>query len=79
MKKGFFFVRQSVNFKFFLLLGTHSVIYHLLCQIVEHGGFYRTSNHTWVTIEKIQFVGACNLPTDPGRKPLSHRYGVGIN
>ena len=38
-----------------------------MCQIVEHGGFYRTSDHTWVTIEKIQFVGACNPPTDPGR------------
>ena len=46
---------------------------------LEHGGFYRTSDHTWVTIEKIQFVGACNPPTDPGRKPLSHRYGAGIN
>ena len=22
---------------------------------------------------------ACNPLTDPGRKPLSHRYGVGIN
>ena len=55
------------------------MLYHLLCQIVEHGGFYRTSDHTWVSIEKIQFVGACNPSTDPGRKPLSHRYGVGIN
>uniref|UniRef100_A0A1X7TI46 Uncharacterized protein n=1 Tax=Amphimedon queenslandica TaxID=400682 RepID=A0A1X7TI46_AMPQE len=26
-----------------------------------------------VTIERIQFVGACNPPTDRGRKPLSHR------
>ena len=44
-------------------------------EIVEHGWFYRTSDHTWVTIKRIQFVGACNPPTDPGRKPLSHRYG----
>ena len=43
------------------------MLYHLLCQIVEHGGFYRTSDHTWVSIEKIQFVGACNPLTDPGR------------
>ena len=45
-----------------------------LRQIVEHGGFYRTSDQTWITLERIQFVGACNPPTDPGRKPLSHRY-----
>lgn len=42
-------------------------------QMVEHGGFYRTSDQTWVKLERIQFVGACNPPTDPGRKPLSHR------
>ena len=30
------------------------------------------SDHTWVAIEKIQFVGACNPLTDPGMKPLSH-------
>ena len=24
-------------------------------------------------MERIQFVGACNPPTDPGRKPLTHR------
>ncbi|KAB7502822.1 Dynein heavy chain, cytoplasmic [Armadillidium nasatum] len=28
----------------------------------------------WVKLERIQFVGACNPPTDPGRKPLSHRF-----
>ena len=69
---------DTINLNFFLLLGTQRVI-SFLRQIVEHGGFYRTSDHTWVTIERIQFVGACNPPTDPGRKPLSHRYGVGIN
>ena len=52
--------------------GTQRVI-SFLRQIVEHGGFYRTSDQAWVTIERIQFVGACNPPTDPGRKPLSHR------
>jgi dynein heavy chain 1 len=25
-------------------------------------------------LERIQFVGACNPPTDPGRVPLSHRF-----
>lgn len=42
--------------------------------MVEHGGFYRTSDQTWVKLERIQFVGACNPPTDPGRKPLSYRW-----
>ena len=54
--------------------GTQRVI-SFLRQIVEHGGFYRTTDQTWITLERIQFVGACNPPTDPGRKPLSHRYG----
>ncbi len=45
-----------------------------LRQLVEYGGFYRTTDHSWVRLERIQFVGACNPPTDPGRKPLSHRF-----
>uniref|UniRef100_A0A2K6TE78 Cytoplasmic dynein 1 heavy chain 1 n=1 Tax=Saimiri boliviensis boliviensis TaxID=39432 RepID=A0A2K6TE78_SAIBB len=52
--------------------GTQRVI-SFIRQMVEHGGFYRTSDQTWVKLERIQFVGACNPPTDPGRKPLSHR------
>ena len=52
--------------------GTQRVI-SFLRQIVEHGGFFRTSDQTWIMLERIQFVGACNPPTDPGRKPLSHR------
>ncbi|XP_065684969.1 cytoplasmic dynein 1 heavy chain 1 isoform X1 [Hydra vulgaris] len=53
--------------------GTQRVI-SFLRQLVEQNGFYRTSDHQWVSLEKIQFVGACNPPTDPGRKPLSHRF-----
>lgn len=53
--------------------GTQRVI-SFLRQIVEHGGFYRVSDQSWVRLERIQFVGACNPPTDPGRKPLSHRF-----
>jgi len=52
--------------------GTQRVI-SFLRQLVEHNGFYRSSDQQWVTLERIQFVGACNPPTDPGRKPLSHR------
>ncbi|XP_048259760.1 cytoplasmic dynein 1 heavy chain 1-like isoform X2 [Haliotis rufescens] len=53
--------------------GTQRVI-SFLRQMMEHGGFFRTSDQTWVKFERIQFVGACNPPTDPGRKPLSHRF-----
>lgn len=53
--------------------GTQRVIMFIR-QLVEQKGFYRASDQTWVTLERIQFVGACNPPTDPGRKPLSHRF-----
>lgn len=53
--------------------GTQRVI-SFLRQMVEHGGFYRSSDQSWVRLERIQFVGACNPPTDPGRKPLTHRF-----
>nr|QVD39637.1 Dynein heavy chain, cytoplasmic [Schistocerca gregaria] len=53
--------------------GTQRVI-SFLRQLVEHCGFYRASDQAWVSLERIQFVGACNPPTDPGRKPLSHRF-----
>ncbi|EDQ84975.1 uncharacterized protein MONBRDRAFT_12266 [Monosiga brevicollis MX1] len=43
-------------------------------QLVEQGGFWNTDEHTWVKLERIQFVGACNPPTDPGRVPLAHRF-----
>ena len=55
--------------------GTQRVI-SFLRQMMEHGGFYRTSDQAWVQFERIQFVGACNPPTDPGRKPLTHRYNA---
>ncbi|XP_063712959.1 cytoplasmic dynein 1 heavy chain 1-like isoform X4 [Symsagittifera roscoffensis] len=45
-----------------------------LRQIVEHGGFYRISDMQWVQCQRIQIVGACNPPTDPGRKPISPRF-----
>jgi dynein heavy chain 1 len=53
--------------------GTQRVI-SFIRQCIEHNGFYRTSDQSWVKLERIQFVGACNPPTDPGRKPLSHRF-----
>ncbi|KAI5123747.1 hypothetical protein M0805_000339 [Coniferiporia weirii] len=53
--------------------GTQRVI-SFIRQLVESGGYYRTSDMAWVRLERIQFVGACNPPTDPGRVPLSHRF-----
>ncbi|GAA5960288.1 hypothetical protein JCM21900_000936 [Sporobolomyces salmonicolor] len=53
--------------------GTQKVI-SFLRQLVEHGGFWRTTDKAWVKLENIQIVGACNPPTDPGRVPLSHRF-----
>ncbi|KAJ9480171.1 Dynein heavy chain, cytoplasmic [Pseudozyma hubeiensis] len=53
--------------------GTQRVI-SFLRQLVESGGFWRISDKAWVKLERIQFVGACNPPTDPGRVPLSHRF-----
>lgn len=65
--------------------GTQKVI-TFLRQLTEQGGFWRVSDNTWVSLERIQFVGACNPPTDAGkitnvsflhclgRVPLSHRF-----
>ncbi|KAJ9300682.1 hypothetical protein DTO271G3_1846 [Paecilomyces variotii] len=53
--------------------GTQRAI-SFLRQLVEHNGFWRTSDKTWVTLDRIQFVGACNPPTDAGRTPLGERF-----
>ncbi|KAL7421138.1 dynein heavy chain [Cryptotrichosporon argae] len=53
--------------------GTQRVI-SFIRQLIESNGFWRTGDLAWVTLERIQFVGACNPPTDPGRVPLSHRF-----
>ena len=53
--------------------GTQRVI-SFLRQLIEQNGFWRSSDRTWVTLERIQFVGACNPPSDAGRTPLSLRF-----
>ncbi|EIN13444.1 dynein heavy chain protein 1 [Punctularia strigosozonata HHB-11173 SS5] len=53
--------------------GTQRVI-SFIRQLVECNGYWRASDKAWVKLERIQFVGACNPPTDPGRVPLSHRF-----
>ncbi len=53
--------------------GTQVVI-TFLREITEQNGFWRPSDKTWISLERIQFVGACNPPTDVGRHPLSNRF-----
>lgn len=53
--------------------GTQKVI-TFLRQMTEQGGYWRTADHTWIILERVQFVGACNPPSDPGRVALSHRF-----
>ena len=57
--------------------GTQRVI-TFMRQLIERNGYWRFTAHdkawTWVRLENIQFVGACNPPTDPGRVPLSNRF-----
>jgi dynein heavy chain 1 len=52
--------------------GTQRVIMFMR-QLVEQGGFWRNDN-VWVKINRIQFVGACNPPTDSGRFEMSYRF-----
>jgi len=53
--------------------GTQRVV-TFMRQLTELGGFWRSSDLSWVSLERIQFIGACNPPTDAGRVPVSHRY-----
>jgi dynein heavy chain 1 len=53
--------------------GTQRAI-SFLRQLVEQNGFWRTSDRAWVTLERIQFVGACNPPEDAGRHPMGDRF-----
>ena len=53
--------------------GTQRAI-SFLRQLIEQNGFWRSSDKTWVTLERIQFVGACNPPTDAGRTPMGARF-----
>lgn len=53
--------------------GTQSVLMFMR-QLAEQGGFWRSSDCKWIKLRRIQFVGACNAPTDAGRVSLSHRF-----
>lgn len=52
--------------------GTQRVIMFMR-QLVEHGGYWRSDN-VWIKTSRIQFVGACNPPTDAGRVEMCHRF-----
>jgi dynein heavy chain 1, cytosolic len=52
--------------------GTQRVI-SFLRQLVEQQGFWHPRERYWVSVERVLIVGACNPPTDPGRKPISAR------
>lgn len=45
--------------------GTQRVV-SFLRQLTEQGGFWRSSDRSWVKLNRVQFVGACNPPTDAG-------------
>lgn len=53
--------------------GTQRAIFFLR-QLLEKQGFWRERDRTWISIERVQFVGACNPPTDVGRTALSSRF-----
>ncbi|KEG14468.1 putative dynein heavy chain, cytosolic [Trypanosoma grayi] len=53
--------------------GTQPVV-QLLRQLIERGGYYRSRDNAWITVEGVQVIGACNPPTDVGRVSLSHRF-----
>jgi dynein heavy chain 1 len=53
--------------------GTQRVI-SFLRQIIEQNGFWKPGEKIWVKLNRVQIVGACNPPTDPGRIPLTHRF-----
>lgn len=52
--------------------GTQRVI-TFMRQLTEQGGYWN-ADCKWVTLRRIQFVGACNPPTDAGRVELSERF-----
>ena len=45
-----------------------------LRQLVEHGGYWRSSDLSFVRLDRVQILGACNPPTDAGRVALSSRF-----
>ena len=56
------------------LYGTQKVIMFLR-QLIEQNGYYSQHHDCkWIKLSRIQFVGACNPPSDTGRVLLSNRF-----
>ncbi|CAH7687558.1 hypothetical protein PPACK8108_LOCUS22358 [Phakopsora pachyrhizi] len=53
--------------------GSQKVI-SFIRQLVEGSGFWQPSDKVWIKLERIQFVGARNPPTDPGWVTLSQKF-----
>jgi dynein heavy chain 1 len=43
-------------------------------QLTEQGGFWRAEELSFVQLERVQIIGACNPPTDAGRVRMSPRF-----
>eukprot|EP00397_Hematodinium_sp_SG-2012_P000022 GEMP01000022.1.p1 GENE.GEMP01000022.1~~GEMP01000022.1.p1 ORF type:complete len:4594 (-),score=1270.22 GEMP01000022.1:1053-14834(-) len=71
--KWLFVFCDEINLPIQDAYGTQRVLM-LVRQISEHKGFYRPSDRKWVHLERVQFLGACNPPTDAGRWPMSDRF-----
>lgn len=52
--------------------GTQKVIMFIR-QLTEQGGFWN-NDCKWIILKRIQFIGACNPPTDTGRVALTNRF-----
>ncbi|KAI0984717.1 hypothetical protein GJ496_002628 [Pomphorhynchus laevis] len=64
---------DEINLPDFDKYGTQRII-SFIRGMLEQGGFYHSVSHQFIHLDRVQFVGACNPPADPGRKPLSHRF-----
>ena len=53
--------------------GSQPVILFLR-QLIEKKGFWRPHDGSWIEVERLHIVGACNPPQDAGRVPMSERF-----
>ena len=53
--------------------GTQTAI-SLLRQILQFGGFWRPQDASWIRLERVQIVAACNPSSDSGRHALPDRF-----
>ncbi len=53
--------------------GTQTAI-SLLRQILQFGGFWRPLDASWIRLERVQVIAACNPASDSGRTALPDRF-----